>query len=95
MGVTGVYVLECEEGKLYVGSSESVWERISSHFGRGGTAWTDEHPPEDVVLVKETEETREVEKRLTLLFMSLLGWENVRGYAWSSVGGHKPHALRD
>lgn len=44
-----VYILQCADGSLYVGKSESVVERVAAHNRGEGAAWTKARRP--VVLV--------------------------------------------
>ena len=75
------YVLELENGKWYVGISMCTNVRLSNHFDGKGSKWTVTHKPvriEKVVLGDR-------EKELTLQYMILKGWQNVRGSHWCKV----------
>ena len=77
-----IYVLECQEGKYYVGRSADTRARIAKHFGGHGCAWTRQHPPLRVV-VALAGETLDDEDAVTLAFMDAYGIANVRGGRWS------------
>ena len=83
------YVLELENNKWYVGASLSLNVRLAHHFNGSGAKWTQLHKPIRVNRV----EYRMCEKELTLLYMHLKGWENVRGSYWCKVELKKPPAL--
>lgn len=80
-----VYVLRLEDGHYYVGQTENnCWDRIRNHFNGGGAAWTEEHPPVDIVeVISGVDDT--VEKAVTLDYMEAYGWERVRGAGWTRV----------
>lgn len=48
-----IYVLECENGKFYVGRSRNLPERLSQHFqGNFGAVWTRLHKPLNCVHIE-------------------------------------------
>jgi len=82
------YVLLCEEGKRYVGTTEHMLARVENHSVlngvRGqGAAWLKRYPIVDILLVQPGGLKEEAE--LTLAQMKEYGWQNVRGAAWTSV----------
>jgi len=90
--ISGVYVLRLEHGKFYVGASTDIHRRIDGH----GTVWTKEHRPisvHDVFPAKHN--IKELEREVTLMYMDMYGWENVRGAGWTQRDmDNKPRALR-
>lgn len=85
---TYVYVLELEHGKYYVGFSEDMMERLSQHTGGNGAHWTRLFKPIGVVEIIEGD--KEMEKRKTIEYMKLKGWQNVRGSQWCRVDLKNP-----
>lgn len=89
-----VYVLALENGKFYVGYTNSKI-RIIAHFQGEGSSWTKLHKP--IAVVEHiTPVYVDTEKQTTLRYMRLHGWENVRGGGWSQVNlAKKPTALQN
>lgn len=52
-----VYVLRCEDGSLYCGSTDDVGKRLKAHLGKrsGGARYTASHPPVFVERVWRTD----------------------------------------
>ena len=83
-----VYILQCNEGKYYVGWSENIEDRIVSHFTGEGSEWTKRHKAEKVIDVRSGGKL--LEKCVTLEYMCLKGWQNVRGAAWTACDLKSP-----
>ena len=82
-----VYVLECEDGKYYVGSTRNRKERYKQHFesSRGGSKWTRLHKPVKVIAEYKRIPTRYLmgtESQKTAECMMEYGVNNVRGAAY-------------
>ena len=80
-----VYVLKLEDDKYYCGMTSKIVSRIKKHFNGGGAVWTKKYPPiriEECILIHNGDHPGEIEKQKTLEYMSLYGWENVRGSGW-------------
>jgi hypothetical protein len=81
---TTVYVLECEHGKYYVGSTRNRRQRFRQHFerGRSGSRWTRLHRPKRVLAEYRRIPERYllgVESQVTAEMMMKYGVNNVRG----------------
>jgi hypothetical protein len=86
---SGVYVLECENGKYYVGMSNNLENRVTRHFMGDGAMWTEIHTPVcvDAVITangcrKKYNSVRVAEDKITINYMKTYGTENVRGGSW-------------
>lgn len=75
-----VYVLRCEEGKYYVGTSANVKKRVRRHKKGKGAKWTKKYKPLELVEVLDGD--LETEELTTLVYMQKYGIENVRGSKW-------------
>lgn len=84
-----VYVLELENGKWYVGFTESVEDRVKSHKRGNAADWTELHTP---IRIDELipDGSKEIEKEKTIELMIKYGFENVRGGPWAAVDTAKP-----
>jgi predicted GIY-YIG superfamily endonuclease len=76
-----IYVLELENSKYYVGFTNNLEKRLYCHFNYGGSCWTKIHKP--VKVIETLEGGKDIEKLVTLKYMRLYGWENIRGAAWT------------
>ncbi|KAL7462411.1 hypothetical protein ACHAXS_002787 [Conticribra weissflogii] len=82
-----IYVLECENGKYYVGSTKNRRQRFREHTRRRGCKWTREHKP-----IRVLREYRRIplkyllgmESRVTAELMLEFGVNNVRGSMFCS-----------
>jgi hypothetical protein len=78
-----IYVLECENGKFYVGSTRHRKQRLRQHLtSRGGSSWTRQHKP--IRVTKEYKRVPELhhlglEAKVTAECMLEYGVNNVRG----------------
>jgi predicted GIY-YIG superfamily endonuclease len=85
LGQEKLYVLECSNGKYYVGkTSRPVTSRFLEHCSKNPSAWTRLYPPKDIVFIKPKDDEDE-ETRLTKQWMKKHGIQNVRGGAFSTV----------
>ena len=84
MSLTNIYVLECEQGKYYVGKSADVMKRYQQHKDGSGSAWTKKYKPikmnKIVSDVSPFEEDKVVKE-----YMLKYGPDNVRGGSYSQV----------
>lgn len=83
---TGVYVLQLEHGKYYVGkTSGPIVNRIQAHFDGKGSAWTKMHPPirEIERITHVTGDDNAAEQAETLAQMKARGMHNVRGWRFT------------
>ena len=80
------YVLELEEEKIYVGYTVNFKRRMREHFNEnesGNTQWCTRFKPKSLLYIMEGDQS--MENILTLAYMELCGWENVRGGAYCQV----------
>ena len=77
-----VYVLQLENGKYYVGkTSKHICERYQEHLKGEGSAWTRKYRP--VCVLEEYNGVTDFdEDKITKMYMSEYGIENVRGGAY-------------
>ena len=87
----GVYVLELEGDKYYVGYSTNIRRRVKQHFEGAGAGWTEAHKPIRVDKVLPGK-TKIDETMVTLKYMKRRGWKNVRGGPYVQV--HMEHPPR-
>lgn len=81
-----IYVLKLENGKWWVGKTTNIERRINKIRKGIGPPWTIINRMIKVEEVRENANLKEV----TLEYMQLYGWENVRGYAWSQWNMERP-----
>ena len=74
-----IYVLECEEGKYYIGITFDFNKRLAQHLAGKGAKWTRLYPPLRVVEIVHNGATLAMENEVTLRYMNQYGAENVRG----------------
>lgn len=88
------YVLLLQKGKMYCGSSDNIYTRLLDHsLGTPSAAlWVKEHGPIERVVEIARNCGRDDETYKTLEYMSLFGWENVRGAGWCKVDMRAPPA---
>jgi predicted GIY-YIG superfamily endonuclease len=85
---TDVYVLELEDGRVYVGSSKDVPKRISQHAAGSGSAYTRMYRPTGVRLPRLGNVEGEgdaAERDETLRYMMVRGIQYVRGWKFVRV----------
>lgn len=85
---TSVYVLELEDGRVYVGSSRDVPRRIAQHAAGSGSAYTRTYQPTGVQLPRLGNVEGDgdaAERDETLRYMMLRGIPYVRGWKFCRV----------
>jgi|SRR5579872_3935877 len=86
-----IYVLFLEQNKWYIGFTErDVETRVAEHFEGKGSVWTYKYKP--LQLIETQEGTPEDEDKLTLKYMNMYGWQNVRGGKWCQINLAEPPA---
>lgn len=83
-----VYILELEDGRVYVGSSKNVEQRIAQHLAGTGSAYTRLFKPTGVLLPRLGNVVGDgdaAERDETLRYMSLRGIPMVRGWKFTQV----------
>jgi predicted GIY-YIG superfamily endonuclease len=90
-----VYVLKLEEDKYWVGETNNYIQRILWHTNnlpnKNKTEWTKLYKP--ISIVEIVENKKDLERDKTLEYMKIYGWQNVRGYAWTTVNMKNPPKL--
>jgi predicted GIY-YIG superfamily endonuclease len=87
-----VYVLQLQNNKYYVGTTDNIFTRLLDHEGRGRycAKWVKLHGPVQRVLEIIQNARAEDEKNKTLEWMDLMGWENVRGGPYCKMDLQNP-----
>lgn len=75
------YVLLLQDGKLYVGASNNIYNRLLEHhlMSPSSSLWVREHGPVQRVVEISRNCNNDDEAYKTLEYMTLFGWQNVRG----------------
>lgn len=78
------YVILLQNGKIYVGSSDNIYQRLYEHEMQTtqSAGFVREHGPVVRVLEISRNCRADDETYKTLEYMSLFGYENVRGSGW-------------
>ena len=79
-----IYVLRLEQGKYYVGRSDTPLKRIKEHFKGKGCRWTKLYSPIKVKKIIGNCDPFD-EDKYTLKYMDRYGVMNVRGGSFSSL----------
>ena len=90
------YVLLLQRGKLYVGSSDNIVQRLMEHHAMSPSSavWVREHGPVQRVVEVCRNSSADDETYKTLEYMTMFGWDNVRGAGWCrSDMARPPQAL--
>lgn len=78
-----IYILECEQGKYYVGRSAYASQRILSHFNKRGSEWTKLYKPKRIISTFVGDAFDE--EKYTLKTMEAYGIDNVRGGSYCAI----------
>ena len=89
-----IYALLLENEKYYVGwtSEDNIQERMNAHINKRQVSWIKKH--KFIKIVETFEGDKDIEKEITLKYMRLYGWENVRGGPWTAVNLKAPLEFR-
>jgi hypothetical protein len=79
-----IYVLECKDGKYYVGKTGDLDRRLQSHTEGCGSFWTKRYPYQKLVEVVRNADKFD-EDKYVLKYMDLYGIDNVRGGSYSQM----------
>lgn len=81
------YALLLGEGKIYVGVTDNIYQRLSDHFlmSRSTSAWVRMHGPPVRILEIVVGADADTENYLTMEYIARFGAENVRGGVWNAV----------
>ena len=87
-----VYALLLNEGKIYVGQTDNVYQRLLDHFtmSRSTSAWVRMHGPPVRILEVVVDADACAENYMTLDYISRFGADNVRGGVWNAVFCNAP-----
>ena len=88
-----VYVLKLEQEKYYIGISNDE-KRINNYFNGNGSSWTKKYKPLSII-EKIDNADKNTEREMTLKYMKLYGWRNVRGAGWTGIEIYCPSELRE
>jgi hypothetical protein len=90
----GVYALKLQGDKYYIGYSNNIEERIQQHFDGNGAGWTKMYPPVKV-MERAIGEDKAYETQMTLQYMRIYGWHNVRGGPYVQMNMQCPQEFED
>ena len=79
-----IYGIQLEEGKYYIGKTNSPQLRLKSHFNSNGSEWTKIYKPIRVIEIKPNCDDYD-EDKITIQYMNKYGIDNVRGGSFVSV----------
>jgi predicted GIY-YIG superfamily endonuclease len=79
-----IYVLECAEGKYYVGKTTNPEFRLDVHFDGHGSQWTKKYPPVQLLEIYKDCDPFD-EDKYTKKMMMKHGINNVRGGAYVQI----------
>ncbi len=80
-----IYVLQCENGKYYVGKTTNVDRRFAEHLSdEYCSEWTRLYTPQKVIQIEDMMSEFD-EMKITLEYMRRFGIDNVRGAQWSNL----------
>jgi predicted GIY-YIG superfamily endonuclease len=84
-----VYVLQLQDGKWYIGTSDDVERRYVAHVAAmAGSPWTELHPPRRLFRQEQRQTQQEalaLERELTATYVLMFGLQNVRGAGFTRV----------
>lgn len=92
------YVLQLQEGKFYVGNTDNIYQRLLDHkmMTPSSALWVKQYGPIQRVVEIARNCSKDDELYKTLQYMSMFGWENVRGSSYCKVQMFRPpEALRE
>ena len=79
-----IYAIQLEQGKYYIGKTNSPQFRLESHFNSNGSEWTKIYKPIRVIEIKPNCDDYD-EDKITRQYMDKYGINNVRGGSFVSV----------
>ena len=91
------YVLQLQDGKFYVGNTDNIYCRLTDHMlmSQSSALWVRHHGPVQAVLEVSRNSAADDEHYKTLQYMSMYGWQNVRGSSYCKLQMcNPPEALR-
>lgn len=86
------YVLQLQEGRFYVGTTDNIFTRLLDHhlMSTSSALWVKHHGPIERVVEVCRNSKREDELYKTLQYMTMFGFENVRGSSYCRIQMFNP-----
>ena len=86
------YVLQLQAGKIYVGNTDNIYQRMLDHFLQSPSSalWVKRHGPVHRILEVSRNCRKEDELYKTLMYMSMFGWQHVRGSSYCKLEMNGP-----
>ena len=86
------YVLQLQEGKFYVGNTDNIYTRLLDHklMTTSSALWVRHYGPVARVVEITRNSSASDEHYKTMLYMSMFGWENVRGSSYCKIQMFRP-----
>ena len=90
-----IYILQCQNGKYYVGKTDDLATRLQKHFEGHGSIWTQRYRPIRVVNTYSCYTSFD-EDKFTKIYMKKYGIQNVRGgsYTQMKISSTQKHILQ-
>ena len=82
--MTFLYILELESDKYYIGTTKNVFNRVTQHINKKGSAWTKKYAFKELVFVTKVTNNFD-EDNYTKEYMGKYGVENVRGGSYCQL----------
>ena len=79
-----IYALQLQDGKYYIGKTNSPSFRLDSHFNSNGSAWTQLYKPIKILEIIPNCDDYD-EDKYTRKYMDKYGINNVRGGSFVSI----------
>jgi len=88
------YVLQLRDNKFYVGNTDNIYNRLLDHclLTPSSALWVREHGPVQRVVEVCRDCCRDDETYKTLEYMTMFGWQNVRGASYCRLTMRTPPA---
>lgn len=79
--IPGVYILELQDNKYYIGSSHNIYRRLIQHWSGNGSKWTSLFKPLKLItwIPTDTSELLKIENLITNAYVSKYSILQVRG----------------
>ena len=92
-----MYVIKCQSGTHYVGTTATIQARICEHFAGQGAQWTMKNAPISVIEAIECPDGNgfALESAKTAEYMMRYGWKKVRGGGFTRCDAPGPPAWFD
>jgi predicted GIY-YIG superfamily endonuclease len=92
-----VYVLLLQEGRIYVGATDNVYQRLYDHYNmtRSTAAFVRMYGPPTRVLEIVADASPGDEDAITAKYIAMFGNDSVRGGKWHSIFSPPPCDTRD